>query len=439
MLRKVPWVAAVDLLMCFAVYAGDGSGATDGAWNRFRGPDGSGISSASTVPVRWTEKDYNWKVRLPGVGHSSPVVWGNRLVVTCGDPKTAARTVVCVGAAGGKTLWRFEEPSSAPLRQHRDNSFATATPCVDADGVVALWCTAEGLVVLALDWDGRVLWRRNVGPYVGIHGSGASPIVLGDVVLVPNDQEDPKALPMVYGRLAESMPSGKSSLWGLDRKTGETRWQVERRTSQAPYSTPCVFRRADGRTDAVFTSTSHGLTAIDPSSGRIRWELADAFDQRCVGSPVATRDLVIGGNGYGLAGTHIVAVRPGDRESSRQPTVAYKLAKPVPLVPTPLVWDNRLFLWTDEGVVTCADANTGKTIWRERVGGSFYSSPVCVAGRLYCVARDGTVVVLSAGKTFEAIARVPLGEPSHATPAVAAGVMYFRTFSQLLSLGGKKR
>ena len=419
-----------------ALIVSSGAYAAQGEWTRFRGPDGSGISDAKTVPVQWTEKDYNWKVKLPGVGHSSPVVRGNRIFVTCGEPETGKRMILGLDAADGRIVWQRDYPCKT-FKQHRDNSFASATPAVDSHGVVLTWTTPEEVVLLALDLEGRDLWRRSLGPFLTLHGSGSSPIIVEDLVVLANDQEDPKALPEIYGARAATLPSGKSFLIALDRKTGETRWRLDRRTSQAPYSTPCVLRPTGGRPEVILTSTANGITAVDAATGKIDWELDNVFRERCVGSPVPAPGLVIAGDGYGVRGTRYVAVRPGSRERGEKPTVAYEIKPPVPLVPTPLVNDGRLFLWGDDGVVACLDAAGGKPFWRERVGGSFYGSPVCVNNRLYCIARNGDVVVLAASDKFELLARVPLGEPSYATPAVSGGVMYLRTRSHLFSLGGK--
>jgi len=408
-----------------------------GPWPRFRGPDGGGISDATTVPATWTDTDYNWKAKLPGQGHASPVVWGERIYLTCGDRGSAKRVVVCLRTTDGRVLWRREYASST-FRQHRDNSYASATPAADAEGVVITWTTPKEVVLLALDPDGREVWRRGLGPFVAIHGSGSSPIILGPLVVLTNEQADPKALPGVYGGSHAPKSAGKSVLMGVDRKTGETRWTVERRSSQAPYSTPCVYRGSGGRAELVFSSTSHGLTAVDPATGKVTWELGSAFSQRCVGSPVAAPGLVIAGDGYGVRGLHFVAVRPGSREKNVKPAVVYEIKKPVPLVPTPLVRDGRLFLWGDDGKIACLDVSSGKAIWRERVRASFYGSPVWAGGRLYCISKKGDVFVLAASDEFKLLARVPLGEPSFATPAVADGVMYLRTRSQLFSLGGRK-
>jgi hypothetical protein len=133
-----------------------------------------------------------------------------------------------------------------------------------------------------------------------------------------------------------------------------------------------------------------------------------------------------------------IAGLPGDDRTNTAPVVteAYRIDRAAPLVTTPLVKDGLLFLWSDEGIVSCVEAETGEVHWRQRVGGTYYGSPVCVGDRLYCMSRGGDAVVLAASKEYAPLARIPLGEGSHSTPAVAGGVMYLRTFSHLMSIGG---
>jgi len=427
MIRSILSVAAISLLAILPLQA------DESPWNRFRGPNGSGISQAKTVPVRWTDKDYNWKIGLPGPGHSSPVVWDQRIFVTCGDPATALRTLLCVDAATGRTLWTHEEPSTT-YRQHRDNGYATATPAVDADGVVITWTTPDAVMLMALDLQGRELWRRNLGPLISLQGSGSSPIPYQDLVVLANDQEDMERSP---GRRKDGPnPAGRSFVVAVDRTSGETRWQTETKTWLAGYSTPCVYQAEGSRPELIFSSTAHGIMALDPATGKINWEFGQPFSDRAVISPVVTPDLVIAGHGAGLRGTRCLAVRPGSSDQAAVPTQAYAITTAIPMVPTPLVKDERLFLWADDGVVSCLRVATGETVWRERVAGGFYASPVWVNGYLYNVSKTGDVVVLAAGDTFEVVHRIPLGAPSYATPAVAGGVMYVRTSSHLFSLGG---
>jgi len=429
MTHRLPAIGMLALLIGIGAQAGDAH------WPRFRGPNGTGISEATTVPVKWTENDYNWTAALPGMGHSSPVVWGERIYVTCCDRKTATRTVVCLAAGSGRAVWRRDYPSKT-FRQTRDNSYASATPATDAAGVVVTWSTPEEVVLLALDRDGRDVWKLGLGPYVGGHGTGASPIIVGDLVVLPNDQEDPKALPSMYGRNPK-MATGKSFLVGVDRATGAIRWKTERRTRLSAYSTPCLAPSPDGRPELIFTSTAHGITAVDPATGTVNWEVGNVFRDRCVGSPVVADGLVVAGYGAGSRGARHVAVRPGSRAKGLKPEVVYDITKPVPLVPTAVARGGRLFLWGDDGRITCHEASSGKTIWQGRVPAAFYASPVCVGGRLYGISKKGEVFVVAASDKFELLGRVPLGEPCFASPAVAGGVMYLRTLSRLFSLGGR--
>ncbi len=423
---------ALSVLLGFSPWADSAAG----DWSRFRGPNGSGVSDATTVPVVWTDQDYNWKVELPGRGHSSPVVFGTRVYLACADSETAERRFLCLSTKDGGVLWQ-RDYASQTYRQHRSNGYATATPAVDADGMVVTWATPEDVVLMALTHDGREMWRRHLGPFVGPHGVGCSPIIVDDLVVLANEQEDYRVLARLMGR-KEVGPAGKSFLIAVDRQTGEAKWKVPRETTLAPYSTPCIHTQPDGSREIIFTSTSHGVTAIDVATGKVTWEISDIFEDRCVGSPIVASGLVFGSYGHGVTGKLCLAARPGSSASGSEWSIAFEIKRSVPLVPTPLAVGSRLFLWSDDGVVTCLDLPTGDLVWRDRVSGSFFGSPICVANRLYCIAKNGDVVVLSAADEFEELARVPLGEPSFSTPAVSDGVMYIRTSSHLYSLGGQR-
>jgi len=275
--------------------------ATEGEWSRFRGPNGSGLSEAVTVPAKWTARDYNWTVKLPGIGHSSPVVWGERIFVTSAEPATAKRFVLCLHGADGRVLWQ-REYASQTYAQHRDNCYATATPAVDAAGVVVTWTTPKEVVLLALDLDGRELWRRDLGPFVAQSGSGISPILYEDLVVLANEQDDLKLDPN-----EQSTEAGNSFLIAVDRKTGQTRWQLERSTTFAGFGTPCVHEGADGRRELIFTSRARGVTGVDPQTGRINWELNQELRDRTISSPVVASGLVFAGSGVSVVGKRLRA------------------------------------------------------------------------------------------------------------------------------------
>jgi outer membrane protein assembly factor BamB len=393
----------------------------DEEWTRFRGPNGTGISTAKGIPAEWTEQDYNWKATLPGQGHSSPVVWGDKVFVLSATADTAERIVLCLDTATGKTDWERRYPSHAHGK-HFKNSFATATPALDRDRVYVSWSTPEQYTVLALSHDGREAWRVDLGPVVSQHSTGVSPIVFDDMVILSNDQDGP---------MKENPNTGISFLMALNASDGQVRWRTERNSEVVSYSTPCVYYPPEGTPELIFNSQAHGISSIDPYTGRLNWEIG-ALDKRAVSSPVVAAGLIFGTTGSGGGGNYVVAIHPG-----KNPTVAYKITQMAPYVPTLLAKGELLFLWGDNGVVSCVDAATGKAHWRQRVGGNYLGSPIAIEDRLYCIAEDGTVVVLAAEPDYRLIARNPLGENSNSTPAVAGGRLYLRTVSHLISVGGK--
>lgn len=425
-MRTMP---ALSLLVLIQILTCAHSQAQD--WTRFRGPNGSGISSATGIPVTWTDSDYNWKIDLPVQGSSSPVLWGNQIFLTGDDAENKRRSILCIDAHSGRIQWRRDYPFD-DFYLHRDNDFASATPCVDKNGVVVVWSTPKQVLMIALSLDGKEQWRRDLGPFRGLHGSASSPVIADGLVVLANDQMNPKRFSFYLPEDTDWNP-GRSFLIALERTTGETRWKIDRKSELAGYATPTI-RRVGDHAEAVFTSTAHGITAVDLQSGQINWEIDGLWDDRTVSSPQLYGNLVFGSFGQGLSGQRLVAVRP-DKAGGAKGELVYDVTKSVPLVPSFIVKDDLLFLWTDGGVVTCLDAPTGKVHWRERVSRSCYSSPLCIDGRLYGISKRGEVVVLAASKQFEELGRVDLGEKTFATPAIAAGVMFLRTQSRLYSLG----
>jgi len=395
-------------------------------WTRLRGPNGQGISQAKTIPVKWTEKDYNWKVKLPGGGHSSPVLWGEKIFVTSSDQKAGQGIFLALRVSNGEVLWQ-KEYALSPYRMNRDNSYATATPAVDGDHVYVLWATTKETTLAALDHDGGDVWERSFGGVNCQHGPGSTPIVFDDIVVFTHEHEG-------------SGKDARSAWIAVDRKSGQTRWKLERQSSpKTSYSTPCVWSRGTDAPQLIFTSRAHGMTGVDARTGTVVWEVKSAFPNRVVSSPVIAGELLIGTCGDGSSGKRLIAIRPGTSDKSSQPKEAYKIdSSSTPYVPTSLARGGLLFTYHDRGQVSCLRSATGEQLWREKPGGRFYGSPVWVDGKLYCITREGDVVVLKAGASYELLAVNPLGEKSHATPAVAGGRMYLRTYSHLISIGPKK-
>jgi outer membrane protein assembly factor BamB len=389
-------------------------------WTRFRGPNGSGVSDANTVPIEWTEKDLNWNVKIPGKGHGSPVVWGSKLFVNCeSGTKGSERIIVCLDTKTGKELWQKSSTVSPPRKIHKKNSFASSTPAVDAEHVYVAWGVPSKISLLALTHDGDLAWEADLGTFKGGHGFAVSPIIYEDLVVLPNDQD------------------GKSSLIAVDRKTGDTRWTVPRESKRTSYGTPCVYQPAGRPAELIFTDWSHGITAVDPKTGKVAWE-SGVFDttskQRAIGSPIIFGDLVIGTCGFVTADKRAVAVRP---DSAGQIETVLQVDRQVPHIPTVLAHKGRLYMWSDRGIVSSIRLDDGKVVWTKRVGGNFLGSPVCINDRLYSVDDQGVAVVLAASDDYEELARNKFGEACHSTPAIAGGTMFVRTASHVVSVGGE--
>jgi outer membrane protein assembly factor BamB len=178
---------------------------------------------------------------------------------------------------------------------------------------------------------------------------------------------------------------------------------------------------------------------VDPDTGTVLWELPGIFDKRVISSPLLADGLIIAACGSGEGGIYLVAARPGDPAANRKPELAYTVRQAAPYVPTSICVGPLLFLWSDDGVVSCLRAASGELKWQERLGKHFFSSPVCVDARLFGVSTAGEVVVLAASDHFQMLSRYPLGETTHSTPAVAGGRMYIHTAKHLISIGGRSR
>ena len=299
-------------------------------WTRFRGPNGAGVSNATTIPTSWTEKDFAWKVSLPGKGHSSPVLWGDRLFVTAGDRKSGKRIVLCLDADTGRTLWTKEFDAKS-YSMHQRNSVATATPTVDGQRVYLTWATPDRVTAMALDHDGKLVWDVDLGPFKSQHGFGVSPILFDGLLILANDQDN------------------GGSLIALDAATGKQQWKVPRKSKNATYATPCVYQSGTRPAELILTNWQLGVSAVNPKNGEINWEIS-VFDrdrnERSIASPVIAGDLILGSCGFTTAQKHLVAVRP---DADGKPKEVWRLERGVPHIPTPLVKDGMIFLCGDQG------------------------------------------------------------------------------------------
>jgi len=418
---RAQWIGV--MLLAALALAGPARGEV---WPRFRGPNGQGISDAGTIPTKWSPQEYRWKIGLPGGGHSSPVVWDDRVFVTCADEKVTQGILLCVQVSDGRTLWRKERDLDK-VRMNALNHYASATPALDADHVYVFWPGVEETTLAALTHDGREVWTAPLPGNRTQHGMGSSPVVVGENVIISREQDQKSG-----GTIA-------SVCLAVDRKTGQIRWRYEHpKNANASYSTPCVYRDGQGRDQILFTSNLHGIAALDPGSGRLLWQTPGVLPARVVSSPVVAGDIVLATCGEGGRGIRLSAIGPPDGATAEPKEVYGLQGNAVPYAPTSVVHGEHFFGFHDSGLVSCFRVATGEVLWSQKPAGRYFGSPVCVNGVLYGITTDGDVVVLRAGPQYELLAVHPLGEKSQATPAVAQGRLFLRTHSHLICVGGEK-
>ena len=411
--RQPRLTLALGVLLAAAATAGADN------WPRFRGANGTGVAADKGIPARWGAGDILWKVELPGVGHSSPVVWGDRLFLETGGAKGDGRTLLCLDANTGKPLWSRAAPGGSATK-HPRNSFASSTPATDGRRVYAVFWDGRDVSLLAYDMEGKPLWKRDLGGYRSQHGAGMSPVVYDGRVFVNDDQD------------------GAAALLAFDAATGKPLWRAERKPFRACYSTPFLRQKPGGGVELIAASTA-GITAYDPKSGSENWAYDWTFSGmalRTVGSPVEAAGLIFAASGDGSGARGCIAVEPPAKSADRPKLVwSSEDRGAVPYVPTVLARDGRLYAVHDKGNLVCFDARTGEQVWSKNLRCLFTASPVLIDGKVYAPNEQGDVYVFEAGPAYTLLAKNSLGEPVFASPAVANGRLYVRGQRHLFCVG----
>ncbi len=427
-----------------------------GDWVRFRGPNGSGISPDETpTPVTWSDSEnLKWKLELPGPGHSSPIVVGDRVFVTYwsgygldaenpGEQEQLKRHLLCVNRQDGTIRWDRTVDAELPEDSYGGNfaqhGYATHTPVSDGERVFVFFGKSG---VLAFDMEGNQLWQTNVGSDLDPRrwGSSSSPILHEDLVIVP--------------AVVES-----HSLIALDKETGNEVWKAEAEGFGNTWGTPIVVDAEDGRKDIVLAVPAE-IWAFDPATGKLRW-YCEAIDANSICSSVIAHEGIVYAMESGPGGGGSIAVRVGDKGDVSGENIVWS-GQDRNRIATPVQFDGRLY-WVAGRVANCIDANTGARKYQSRLeggsappesenreggrrgrrgpgGGQDYSSPVVADGKLYYVCRNGDMFVLALGDNFKQLAvnrfAADNGDFS-ATPAIADGELFIRSTKNLYCVADK--
>jgi outer membrane protein assembly factor BamB len=433
-------------ILCFLVL--DVSGQN---WPQFRGPGATGVVEGRPAVVKWdAEKSVNtvWKTAIPGLAHSSPVVWGDRVFITTAvssgkdetryglfgdvapvkdDPKHIWK-VYALDKLTGKILWeRIAYEGLPKVKRHPKSTHADSTPVTDGKYLVVLF-GSHGLYTYNLD--GKLLWKQDIGvldsgwfydpDYQWEHGS--SPIIYRDLIIVQADiQKD-------------------SFIAAYSLKSGQLVWKTPREEVSS-WGTPTVY---EGKTRAeLIANGSKAIRGYDPLTGRELWRLTPN-SEITTPTPFAARNLIYVTSGYAPI-QPIYAIRPGaegdislkDGAASNS-FIAWSKQRGGPYMPTPIVYGDVLYTCGNQGVLTAYNADTGERLYQERLGGTggaFTSSPVASDGKLYLASEDGDVFVVKTGPKYELLSKNPVGEVMMASPAISDGLIIVRGRNHVFGFG----
>lgn len=355
-------------------------------WPRFGGPEGTGVSQATNLPLKFGASNVRWKVDLPVTGHSSPVVWGDRIFLTGASQQGTAvqRHVICLSAADGSLLWNKVAAIGEGESLHKMNSWATPSCATDGERVVAFF-GAGGLH--CFDNAGNKSWSRDLGSFPGGWGVGASPIFVDDLVVQNCDAE------------------GESFLIAVDKQTGQDVWRTPRDSKpRGGWSTPIVIE-VDGHRELILNG-EFGVDAYDPATGKPLWNCR-GFNGRGTPVPAWGHGLLYVVNGKP---GDVYAVRPGGQGDVTTSHMAWHAARRGGRdLPSPVLAGGCLVVIGMSGVATGYDARNGQELWKERLGGNYSGSPVAAGDRIYALAENGEVLTIRPGKDFELISRNSVG------------------------------
>jgi len=412
-------MAGIYLLFSFFFLIGSASSSESNSnqWPRFRGADGHGIDTIGIAPTNWGESDYLWNIVLPGTGHASPVVWDDLIFVTSSDDESDLGYVMAFDEKNGELLWQ-KEFKVTDLTMHNDNNLAAPSPAVDESQVYVIWYSKEHTSLAALSHEGSLQWQAEFGGIEARHGGGSSLMLTDKYVIFTREQEETS--------------SQKSSWVAVNKQTGKTAWELERvSAARNSFSTPILVHNNNSEVLLIFTSEAHGFTAVDPESGEVLWERKSLLTHRVVASPICANGMIVACRKGETVVLEVDAYLTPVADTARY-TLPPNLS---PYVPTPIVVGDLLYLFLDNGSVACLVLATGKVLWKERPAGPIYGSPICVNGNLYCMTKEGKVIVIRAHATYELLGVHALGDESFSTPVMSTSGMVFRTFTRLMMLG----
>ncbi|MCY4510906.1 MAG: PQQ-binding-like beta-propeller repeat protein [Acidobacteria bacterium] len=386
----------------------------DGAryWSRWRGPSGQGVVEGTGYPDRWSDtENVLWKVPVPGRGHSSPIVWEDRIFLTTSRDRGRRVSILAFRRSDGMLLWQADAPNGPGERTHGKNSPASATVTTDGERCTprsaAAGCSPSTSTATS---SGTMLSRID-----NYHGPAGSPLLYRDSIIIYQDQ------------------NRGAFVIALDARTGETRWRTPR-AARVGWGTPIAISVGDH--DELIVSSQRYVQSYNPSTGEELWR-CEGMLREVIPTPAVGHGLVYCASGR--AGPTL-AIRPGGRGDVTRTHVEWSITRGSPFVPSPTVYGDYLYQINDmSSILTNLNARTGETVWQERLGRprreGISASPIVVDDKLFVTNDEGQTFVLKTGPDFEILHVNDIGAPTLASPALVDGIWYIRTADQLFAIG----
>jgi outer membrane protein assembly factor BamB len=383
-------------------------------WPCWRGPRNDNISPEKGVPTRWDPADATWKIAVPGVGHASPIVWGDRVFTATALAEKQDRMLICFDRAGGNVVWQ-QTVAHGPLeRLHPENSYASGTPATDGKCVYVNFRVGDEIIAAAHDAaSGKQLWLVHLGTHESEWGFSNVPVLYKDKVIINGDSK------------------GKSFLVALGRDDGHTLWRVDRTHKGISYAASLV-REVAGRVQLVECG-DRCVTGFDPDTGKMIWTVAGPSEE-FIASPAYSEKagLVFASSSYPTR--ELFAIKPDGHGDVTKTHIAWRDKLGSPYISSALIVGDWMLSLNSSGIAYCYEAATGKVLWKTRLG-RHHSSPVLVEGLAFFISDSGEINVIKPGPTFERVAQYQLGESCYASPAISNGQVFVRGFQHLFCFG----
>ena len=365
------------------------------------------------IPIRCDAEHLVWKTALPGIGHSSPIVWGDRIFTLTAMPETEDRALLCLDRKTGVILWQKTVLHAALEQKHNENSFASGTPVTDGEKIYFSLLDGKDVVVAAYDFSGKQVWQVRPGTFSSPHGFSCSPVLFKDKVIINGDSK------------------GDAFIAALSRTDGKTLWRESQENHTLSYSTPLI-REVAGHMQ-MFHCGSKGVAGHDPNDGSRLW-IVDGPSEEFVASPVYNEQsgLVFISSSYPKR--FLLAIKPNGHGNVSESHVVWRNSEGAVYVPSMITVGDYLLSVSNNGKAFCFEAATGKILWQEPLG-KHHASPVSVDGLVYFLNDDGVLNVIRPGTKFERVAKSELGEGAYASPAISQGQMFLRGDKHLFCFG----